>query len=118
MRFSRSLSACPGTWQMMADIADEFWIAPSIAAARSFLEPLQGGALKQLGILKPWAPTRSYGLIVRLDDGFEPRASLHSRADGRRHGVTSCIEADGRLIATSKGGDVIVSIPLPDREGA
>ena len=100
--------------QMMADIPDEFWIAPSISAARSFLEPLQGGALKQLGILKPWAPTRSYGLVVQLDETFEPRDSFHSRADGQRHGITSCVEHGGRLLATSKGGDVIVAIPLND----
>jgi hypothetical protein len=103
--------------QMMAEIPEELWIAPSIAATRSFLEPLQGGALKQLGILKPWAPTRSYGLLIRLDGSFEPRASLHSRADGRRHGITSCIELDGRLLATSKGGDAIVAMPPLGRLG-
>lgn len=99
---------------MMAEIESEYWIAPTISAVNSFLEPLQGGALKHLGILKPWAPTRSYGLVVRLDSQYEPRASFHSRADGRRHGVTSCLEVGGRLIATSKGGDVIVSLPLPE----
>jgi hypothetical protein len=103
--------------QMMIDIPDDYWIAPSIAAARSFLEPLQGGALKQLGILKPWAPTRSYGLVVQLDETFEPRDSFHSRADGQRHGITSCIEHEGRLLATSKGGDAIVSIPLSAAKG-
>jgi hypothetical protein len=98
--------------QMMSDIPDEFWVAPSIHPPHSFLEPLQGGALKQLGILKPWAPSRSYGLVVRLDGAYEPRTSFHSRADGRRHGITSCLEIDGRLVATSKGGDEIVAIPL------
>lgn len=103
--------------QMMSDIPEELWVAPSISAVKSFLEPLQGGALKQLGILKPWAPTRSYGLLIRLDESLEPRASLHSRADGRRHGITSCVEFEGRLVATSKGGDAIVSIPLDDELG-
>ncbi len=100
--------------QMMREMDDEFWIAPSLAAPRSFLEPLQGGALKQLGILKPWAPTRSYGLVVQLDDSFEPKLSFHSRADGRRHGITSCLELGGRLLATSKGGDAILSLSISD----
>lgn len=102
---------------MMTEMPDQFWIAPSIQPTQTFLEPLQGGALKQLGVLKPWAPTRSYGLLVRLDGSLEPQDSLHSRADGRRHGITSCIEMAGKLIATSKGGDVIVSVPLDDRKG-
>jgi hypothetical protein len=98
--------------QMMREIDPQFWIAPSLSSVRSFLEPMQVGGLMQLGILKPWAPTRSYGLIIRLDDECEPRDSFHSRADGRRHGITSCVEMGGRLLATCKGGDAIVSIPL------
>lgn len=102
---------------MMAEIPDHLWVAPSISAPQTFLEPLQGGALKHLGIVKPWAPTRSYGLVLRLDDAFQPIFSMHSRADGRRHGITSCLEVDGRLYATSKGGDVIVSLPTDERFG-
>ena len=97
---------------MMAEVEPEFWVAPSLSATQSFLEPMQLGGLKQLGILKPWAPTRSYGLVVGLDRAHQPRASFHSRADGRRHGITSAVEHGGRLIATSKGGNAIVSIPL------
>lgn len=102
---------------MMSEIPDNLWIAPSISAPLTFLEPLQGGGLKHLGIVKPWAPTRSYGLVLRLDAAFQPVFSMHSRADGRRHGVTSCLEAEGRLYATSKGGDLIVSLPTDERFG-
>lgn len=102
---------------MMAEVPDEVWIAPSMAAPQTFLEPLQGGGLKHLGIVKPWAPTRSYGLVLRLDETFQPVFSMHSRADGRRHGVTSCVETGGRLLAASKGGDVIVSLPTEERFG-
>ena len=45
-----------------------------------------------MGIHKPWAPSRSYGLVVRLDAAMRPVASFHSRANGHRHGVTSAIE--------------------------
>lgn len=96
---------------MMRELEPQFWVAPSLSAPQSYLEPMQFGSLKQLGILKAWAPTRSYGLVVGLDGDCEPQTSFHSRADGRRHGITSCVETHGRLLATSKGGDVIVSIP-------
>lgn len=101
---------------MMAEVDKEFWIAPALRSGRSFREPMQGGALKQMGILKPWAPTRSYGLVVELDAGFVPLRSFHSRAGGVRHGVTSAVEGGGKLWATAKGGDELVAIDL-EREG-
>ena len=84
--------------EMMANIDPEYWIAPALSSGRSFKEPLQAGSVIRLGIHKPWAPTRSYGLLLRLDDDFQPVWSAHSRADGNRHGVTSCLESDGRLL--------------------
>jgi hypothetical protein len=101
---------------MLAEVEPELWVAPSLTPTRSFLEPMQLGGLKQLGVLKPWAPTRSYGLAIGLDDRFVPRASFHSRADGTRHGITSALEIEGRLILASKGGNAIVSIAL-DEDG-
>lgn len=97
---------------MMAEVAPEYWIAPALRSGMSFHEPMQGGALKQMGILKPWAPTLSYGLVVELSQNFEPVRSLHSRAGGRRHGITSAIEHDGRLWLTSKGGDEVVPLSI------
>ena len=102
---------------MLAEGEEEYWIAPSLHPSRSFLEPMQLGGLKQLGILKPWAPTRSYGLIVGLDAEGEPRRSFHSRADGGRHGVTSSLEGGGRLVLTAKGGNTIVAIGLGQAAG-
>jgi hypothetical protein len=96
--------------RMMAGMEDDYWIAPSLANGRSFLEPLQGGAVKQMGVLKPWAPSRSYGLVVLLDQDYEPVLSLHSRADGIRHGTTSVIETGGQLLVASKGGNAIVKL--------
>ena len=97
---------------MMAEVPPEYWIAPALRSGVSFHEPMQGGALKQMGILKPWAPTRSYGLVVEVNSGFVPIRSLHSRAGGRRHGITSAVEAGERLWLTSKGGDEVVTITL------
>jgi len=100
--------------RMLNEIDSDFWIAPTIANDRSFLEPIQGGALKQMGVLKPWAPSRSYGLVVKLNATFEPVVSFHSRADGTRHGTTSIVEHHERLYIASKGGDVIVYLPADE----
>ena len=63
-----------------------------------------------MGIHKPWSPSRSYGLVVRLDAQLCPVASYHSRANGKRHGITSIAEFAGRTLVTAKGGDVILDI--------
>ena len=68
------------------------------------------GGVKTMGIHKPWSPSRSYGLVVRLDADLRPVASFHSRANGKRHGITSVVEANGRVLAASKGGDALLEI--------
>ena len=100
--------------RMMREVHDDYWMAPTLRGGKSFLEPLQGGAVKHLGIAKPWAPTRSYGLVIRLDAAGSPVASIHSRADGTRHGVTSCVEFGDRMLVASKGGELIVSVDLAE----
>jgi hypothetical protein len=100
--------------RMLAEVPQPYWIAPKLRAGRSFYEPLQGGGVKHLGLLKPWAPTMSAGLAVALDASFQPRLSLHSRADGATHGVTSVAEHRGHVFAAARGDGVVVSIPLKD----
>lgn len=95
---------------MMREIDRPNWIAPALASGASFLEPLQSGGVKTMGIHKPWSPSRSYGLVVRLDAALQPVASYHSRANGRRHGITSVIEAGGQVLAASQGGNAILAI--------
>lgn len=89
--------------QMMAEIDPRFWISPSLRATGSYMEPLQGGGVKKLGIIKPWAPPRSYGLVVRFDRAGEVIESLHSRVGGGCHGVTSARPHGDRLFIVSKG---------------
>ena len=79
------------------------------ALSRSPFEPTQQGGVKQLGVLKPWSPSRSYGLVARLDAALRPVVSFHSRANGRRHGVTSCLMWDGRLYFAAKGDRVVAA---------
>lgn len=88
---------------MMADVEPDYWIAPALSSGHSFKEPLQAGGVIRLGIHKPWAPTRSYGLVIKLDGAFSPVASIHSRAGGAHHGVTALEEVDGRLFVAAKG---------------
>lgn len=96
--------------EMMETIAPEYWIAPTLSSGRSFKEPLQAGSVIRLGIHKPWAPSRSYGLLLRLDGSFQPIWSAHSRADGHRHGITSCVEIGDRLLVASKGQGEILAL--------
>ncbi|WP_417672180.1 hypothetical protein [Roseibium sp.] len=97
--------------RMMAEVPQPYWIAPKLTSGNSFYEPLQGGGVKHLGLLKPWAPTLSAGLCVKLDADFQPVTSLHSRADGHTHGVTSIIEARGEITVAARGNGTLVSIP-------
>lgn len=104
--------------RMIAEIDPEYWIAPSLRAGRSFLEPIQGGTRKKLNMLKPWSPTWSGGLVARCDAAMRPVASAHSRADGDVHGVTSLAEAGGTLYAGARGSGVIVALDAGQYGGA
>ncbi|BCG87355.1 hypothetical protein MesoLj113c_34650 [Mesorhizobium sp. 113-3-9] len=95
---------------MIDQVPPAYWIAPALASNRSFLEPLQCGGIRTMGIHKPWSPSRSYGLVVKLDRNMQPQFSLHSRANGTRHGICSVAEKDGRLFIASKGGDCVLAV--------
>jgi hypothetical protein len=97
--------------RMMSEMDADYWVAPSLRAGRSPLEPTQQGGVMQLGVLKPWSPTRSYGLVARLDSAWRPIASFHSRANGKRHGVTSCFAHEGRVFFAAKGDGVVAAWP-------
>lgn len=103
---------------MLRDLDPEHWVAPKYESRTSFQEPMQGGALKQMGILKPWAPTLSYGLVAQLADNFIPQASFHSRAVGHRHGITAALEQGGQLWLAGRGCGEILSIDLAETGAA
>ena len=96
--------------RMLNEVPPELWIAPSLHSNVSMHEPMQGGALRHLGMLKPWAPTRSYGLLVKLDRNLHMTSSLHSRADGKRHGITSVAVVGDSLWVTSHGGNSVLTL--------
>lgn len=94
--------------EMMRTMEPHLWVGPALATTGDCYEPMQWGGLKALGIEKPWAPPRSYGLLARFDDDGEPVESLHSRVGGRHHGITSVREAAQGLIVIAKGAGRIL----------
>jgi hypothetical protein len=96
--------------KMIDTIEPKYWICPSFYSSDYYLEPLQGGGIKQLGIKKPWAPPRSYGLVVRLGADLGIERSWHSRAGGNRHGLTSVCDSEMGTFVVSRGNGLVVAI--------
>jgi hypothetical protein len=94
--------------EMMRSIDPAYWVRPALSSGEDFLEPLQAAHAITLGILKPWAPPRSYGLVVKMDEDFEVTKSFHCRTGGRRHGITGVAEKEGELFVISKGNGVVL----------
>lgn len=98
--------------RMMAEIDPAYWVAPRLRSGRSFKEPMQGAHIKTMGVIKPWAPPRSYGLVIRLDADGQPLYSLHSRVDGINHGVVAAMELGDDLVLIAKGPGRVLRLPL------
>ncbi len=98
--------------RMMAEIEPRYWIAPRLRSGNSFKEPMQGAHIRTMGVAKPWAPPRSYGIVIRLGADGAPLYSLHSRVDGVNHGVVAAIEVNGDLIMIAKGPGRILKLPI------
>ena len=80
--------------EMLQTVPPRYWVAPALATGDDYREALQLGAIRQVGMKKPFSPPYSYGLVARLDRRMQPIKSLHSRADGKRHGVTGIATPD------------------------
>lgn len=96
--------------RMLTEVPEAFWMAPALSSWNSYQEPMQGSQLKQMGVLKPYAVTRSYGLVVNCDSRMQPLASFHSRADGKAHGTLSACEHGDDLIVASRGGAKVLRL--------
>ncbi|MBV9531249.1 MAG: hypothetical protein JO283_09305, partial [Bradyrhizobium sp.] len=95
--------------EMIASMPADYWIAPAYTGGSDCLEPMQIGGVKALGIQKPWAPPRSYGLLAHLDAEGEATDSIHSRAGGRFHGITgACATPQGVVIAARGAGRLLL----------
>lgn len=98
--------------EMMETIDPKYWISPALSSGVDFLEPLQSGGVKHMGILKPWAPPRSYGLAVRCDANRNPLMSVHSRVGGAHHGIVTTLERGNDVLALSKGAGRLLRMDL------
>jgi hypothetical protein len=77
---------------------------------------MQGAHIKTMGVVKPWAPPRSYGLIIRLNGDGRPLYALHSRVDGINHGIVAAVELNGSLYALAKGPGRLLRLPATGQE--
>ena len=98
--------------KMVTEIDPRFWVVPALSSGKSFLEPLQGAGVKQMGVLKPWAPPRSYGLVLKVSAQGRILSSMHSQVDGQHHGITGVAEYQGHLYAVSKGSGRLLRVAV------
>ena len=96
--------------EMLRTLTPLEWVCPAWATLHHPDEQVQGGMVKQLGVTKPWASSRSFGLVYRVDADEEIVESLHSRADGTRHGVTSVhARGDDLIVVAAGSGEVLLA---------
>jgi hypothetical protein len=96
--------------EMQAEIAPAEWPIPQLRSDNPYTSPMQTGQLRVLGVVKPWAPPRSYGLAFHFDQSGMISKSYHSRTDGHCHGVTGIAEHQGAVIAAVQGARALVQL--------
>jgi len=96
--------------EMKATIEPRHWIAPRATPEFSHDLPIELGATRLFGEIKPWAPSFSYGLLIMLDDNLMPTGSAQSRANGRRHAISDALVWNGDVIAVSKASGEILNL--------
>ena len=96
--------------EMKAKIAPRHWIAPRINPEFSHDFPIELGATRLFGEVKPWAPSFSYGLVVETDGKLMPTGSFQSRANGQRHAICDVAVWDDALVAVSKASGEILNL--------
>lgn len=96
--------------EMKARIAPRHWIAPRVTPEFSHDFPIELGATRLFGEVKPWAPSFSYGLLVEIDGKLMPVGSAQSRANGQRHAICDVAAWNGELVAVSKASGEILNL--------
>lgn len=96
--------------EMKARIAPRHWIGPRATPEFAHDFPIELGATRLFGEVKPWAPSFSYGLLVALDEQLMPVASAQSRAHGKRHAISDATVWNGEVIAVGKASGEILNL--------
>ena len=103
------------TREMMATIDPDEWLVPRLRSDRPHAAALQVGQIRVLGVLKPWAPARSYGLVAHIERGGRFDFSAHSRADGDVHGITDvAVSGPGQVLLAGQGCRNLVPVELDE----
>ncbi|BCG90263.1 hypothetical protein MesoLj113c_63730 [Mesorhizobium sp. 113-3-9] len=95
---------------MKANLDPRYWISPRATPEISHDFPIELGAARLFGDVKPWAPSFSYGLVIELDEALMPIACAHSRANGRRHAICDVCSWNKNLIAVSRASGEILNL--------
>ena len=96
--------------RMKARIEPKHWISPRVVPEFSHDFPIELGATRLFGEIKPWAPSFSYGLLIETDSAMMPVSAAHSRANGTRHAISDVLSWNGALIAVSRGSGAILKL--------
>ena len=96
--------------RMKARIGPNHWISPRIVPEFSHDFPIELGATRLFGEIKPWAPSFSYGLMIETDAAMMPVSSAHSRANGTRHAISDVVSWNGALVVVSRGGGALLKL--------
>jgi hypothetical protein len=101
--------------EMKATIEPRHWISPRATPEFSHDFPIELGATRLFGEVKPWAPSFSYGLLIMLDDNLMPVGSAQSRANGQRHAISDATIWNGDVIAVSRASGEILNLGVEVR---
>jgi hypothetical protein len=96
--------------EMKATIEPRHWISPRANPEFSHDFPIELGATRLFGEVKPWAPSFSYGLLIMLDNNLMPTGSAQSRANGQRHAISDATIWNGDVIAVSKASGEVLNL--------
>lgn len=96
--------------EMKRTIEPRHWIAPRSNPEFSHDFPIELGATRLFGEVKPWAPSFSYGLLINLDEKLMPVGSAQSRANGRRHAISDVATWNDDRIAVSKASGELLNL--------
>ena len=96
--------------EMKQKIDPRHWLSPRGSPEFSHDFPIELGATRLFGEIKPWAPSFSYGLVIELDDQLMPTGAAHSRANGRRHAISDVCAWNGDLIAVSRASGELLNL--------
>ena len=96
--------------EMKTKLEPRYWLSPRPTPEFSHDFPIELGATRLFGEVKPWAPSFSYGLVIETDEALMPVASAHSRANGRRHAISDVATWRGDRIAISKASGELLNL--------